>query len=182
MKNILISILATFIVLAPVKAQCDQPTPQEIAKWKTAAKQGNAPAQFNIGLLHATGQGLRQDYGEAMKWYKLAAEQGNAGAQLNIGNMYAIGQGIEQDYEEAMKWYKLAADKGNAIAQHNVGLMYATGQGASQDYGEAMKWYKLAAEQGDDGGGEGDIAVGVLDVLGGQAGGDHQQRQVAHDL
>ena len=148
MKNILISILTIFIVLAPVKAQCGQPTPQEIAKWKTAAKQGSAPAQFNIGLLHATGQGLRQDYGEAMKWYKLAAEQGDAGAQLSIGNMYAAGQGIEQDYEEAMKWYMLAAEQANAIAQYNVGLLYADGQGVKQDKKAAKEWYRKACDNG----------------------------------
>ena len=31
------------------------------------------------------GQGVPQDYAEAVKWYRLAAEQGNADAQYNLG-------------------------------------------------------------------------------------------------
>ena len=46
------------------------------------AEQGNAPAQFNIGVRHENGQGVTQDYKTAVKWYRLSAEQGDADAQL----------------------------------------------------------------------------------------------------
>jgi uncharacterized protein len=36
-------------------------------------------AQNNIGLMYKNGNGVVQDYAEALKWYRLAAEQGNAG-------------------------------------------------------------------------------------------------------
>ena len=36
----------------------------------------------------ATGQGVPQDYAEAVKWYRKAAEQGDVNAQHNIGLMY----------------------------------------------------------------------------------------------
>lgn len=37
---------------------------------------GGCPAQTNIGLMYAHGQGVKQNYGEAVKWYRLAAAQG----------------------------------------------------------------------------------------------------------
>ncbi|MBL0641313.1 sel1 repeat family protein, partial [Aeromonas veronii] len=53
-----------------------------------AAEQGDAEAQFNMGLMYDQGQGVPQDDGQAMAWYRLAAEQGHVGAQFNLGWMY----------------------------------------------------------------------------------------------
>ncbi len=44
------------------------------------AKQGNPHAQYNLGLMYENGQGIPQNYAEALKWYTKAAEQGLAGA------------------------------------------------------------------------------------------------------
>ncbi len=38
--------------------------------------------------MYDNGQGVPQDYAEAVKWYRLAAEQGYAYAQYNLGVMY----------------------------------------------------------------------------------------------
>ncbi|MBF1297810.1 MAG: sel1 repeat family protein, partial [Neisseria meningitidis] len=66
-----------------------------------AAEQGNAQAQFNLGLRYAKGQGIRQDYAQAVQWYRKAAEQGVAKAQYNLGLMYDQGQGVRQDDVQA---------------------------------------------------------------------------------
>jgi TPR repeat protein len=44
--------------------------------------------------MYANGQGVAQDYKEAVNWYRKAAEQGDERAQYNLGVMYAIGQGV----------------------------------------------------------------------------------------
>ncbi|MDG1372525.1 MAG: SEL1-like repeat protein [Paracoccaceae bacterium] len=41
-----------------------------------AADKGHANAQHNLGYSYDVGQGVPQDYSEAVKWYRLAAEQG----------------------------------------------------------------------------------------------------------
>jgi TPR repeat protein len=46
--------------------------------WRPLADQGNALAQRNLGFMYANGQGVPQDYAEAVKWYRLAADQGDA--------------------------------------------------------------------------------------------------------
>ncbi len=58
--------------------------------WLPLAEQGEAFAQSNLGLMYERGQGVPQDYKEAVKWYRLAAEQGDAEAQFNLGIMYAM--------------------------------------------------------------------------------------------
>jgi TPR repeat protein len=45
------------------------------------ARKGYAPAQFKLGLIYVKGNGVPQDYREALKWYRRAADQGNAAAQ-----------------------------------------------------------------------------------------------------
>jgi TPR repeat protein len=112
------------------------------------AVEGNAEAQNNLGLLYENGEGVAQDYKEAVRWFKLAAEQGFAQAQDNLGSRYVDGLGVAQDYKEAVRWFKLAAEQGFAQAQDDLGFMYYRGQGVAQDYKEAIRWYKLAAEQG----------------------------------
>jgi TPR repeat protein len=68
------------------------------------AEQGDAKAQYNLGIMYDNGVGVPQDYVEAVKWYRMAAEQGFAGAQYNLGVMYANGRGVPQDSAEALKW------------------------------------------------------------------------------
>jgi len=120
----------------------------ELDKLRLSAEKGDAQAQFNLALMHENGQGVVQDYAQAMSWYKLAAAQGHAKAQLNLAFMYAVGQGVVQDYAQAMSWYKAAAAQGHATAQLHLGVMYGDGLGVVQDSAESVKWYKLAAEQG----------------------------------
>ena len=67
--------------------------------------------------MHSKGQGVPQDYKEAVKWYRLSAEQGDAIAQCNLGGMYNEGKGVPQDDKEAVKWWKLAAGQHDEQAQ-----------------------------------------------------------------
>jgi TPR repeat protein len=89
--------------------------PQDSARaltyYRTAAEQGDAYAQDNLGLMYFTGQGVPQDYVLAATWYRKAAEQGYADAQFNLGALYFTGRGVPQDVVEARKWYNLAASR-----------------------------------------------------------------------
>ena len=48
---------------------------------RKAAEQGNADAQFNLGLMYFEGEEVSQDDAEAVEWWRKAAEQGLAAAQ-----------------------------------------------------------------------------------------------------
>ena len=116
--------------------------------FKPRAEQGNAAAQYILGVMYDNGLGVAQDYKTAVKWYKLAAEQGYEYAQYGLGLMYHNGKCVAQDYKTAAKWYQLAADQGFVLAQYNLGFMYDNGWGVAQDYKTAAKLFTQAAQQG----------------------------------
>ena len=83
-----------------------------LKEWTSLAEQGDAKAQFNLGIMYERGQGVLQDYKTAVKWYILSAEQGYAKAQYNLGVMYALGQGVIEDKVYAHMWVNLASLNG----------------------------------------------------------------------
>ena len=123
-----------------------------LREWKPLAKQGNAHAQFNLGLMYQYGKGVSQNDKTAVKWYRLAARQGDAHAQYNLGIMYEKGKGVPQNYKTAVKWYRLAAKQGNAKSQGNLGVLYAFGKGVLKDYIYAHMWGNLGASNGNENG------------------------------
>jgi hypothetical protein len=96
-------------------------------------------------MRYFNGQGVAQDYKEAVNWFRKAAEQGHAMAQFNLGRMYYDGQGVAQDFKEAVNWYRKAAEQGHAMAQNNLGFMYANGRGVGQDSVVAYALYNIAS-------------------------------------
>ena len=117
-----------------------------LREWKPLAQRGDSIAQHNLGMLYAKGQGVPQDYKEAIKWYRLAASNGNASAQFNLALMYAKGKHIAKDYKEVVKWSRLAADQSHAAAQGLLGIMYEYGQGGvSPNRVVACALYMLSA-------------------------------------
>jgi len=114
---------------------------------RSLANDGDASAQFNLGLMYTTGQGVQQDNAAAALWFRKAAEQGYAPAQSNLGTLLLYGRGVAQDDNEAVVWFRRAADQGDAVAEFLLGNQYASGKGVPQDYSEAMIWFQKAAEQ-----------------------------------
>ena len=49
-----------------------------------AAAQGDAGAQYNLGLMYANGRGVTQDYGRAVELFRKATNQGHALAQQRL--------------------------------------------------------------------------------------------------
>lgn len=52
-----------------------------------AANKGNAKAQYDLGLLFATGQGVSQNLVEAHKWFNLAAVSGMRRAKVDCNEI-----------------------------------------------------------------------------------------------
>jgi hypothetical protein len=120
-----------------------------VAWFRTAAEQGYASSQANLGYMFEEGRGVAGDYTQALQWYRKAAEQGSASAQMHLGFMYEHSRGVESDDVQAAQWYRKAAEQGLAAAQANLGAMYQEGRGVSKDDAEAERWFRKAAEQGD---------------------------------
>ena len=110
-----------------------------------AAERGDIAAQIHLGQKYERGEGVRQDYAEAIRWYRKSADQGFPLAQELVGET----EDLVDNFAEAAKWYLRAADQGDSIAQGKLGLAYELGQGVLQDFAEAAKWYQKAADQGE---------------------------------
>ena len=119
-----------------------------LREYSVLAEQGDANAQFRLGVMYVRGEGVTQDYKEAVKWARKSAEQGHAGGQFNLGVLYDYGSGVTRDYKEAVKWYRKSAEQEYAKAQSNLGVMYEYGRGVTRDYKEAVEWFRKSAEQG----------------------------------
>jgi TPR repeat protein len=109
------------------------------------AEQGDATAQFSLGLLYVFGKTVPQDFTRAAQWFDKAARQGNANAQAGLGTLYSSGRGVPQDFTRAAKWFRKAAEQGDASGQLGLGGLYSDGQGVPQDYVQAHMWFNLAA-------------------------------------
>jgi TPR repeat protein len=120
----------------------------DIAKLKAKAQQGDAEAQFRIGLIFVHGQGVPKNNAEAAGWFRKAADQGHAEAQHNLGVAYDKGEGVRHDSAEAVKWFRKAAEQGLAEAQAMLGAVYGFGEVIPKNSVEAYKWLNLAAASG----------------------------------
>jgi TPR repeat protein len=93
-----------------------------VKEWRPLAEKGDAPSQFNLGLMYVDGLGVPQDYNQALSWFERSAQQDYAKAQLNLGAMYASGKGVKRDYVQAYKWLNVCAAKGDkkCVAQRDL--------------------------------------------------------------
>jgi len=75
-------VVATLLAIAAAGMLACQP---DVEALRAKAEQGDASAQFSLGLMFGNGQGVPQDYAEAAKWVRMAAAQGAAKAQYLLG-------------------------------------------------------------------------------------------------
>ncbi len=83
-----------------------------LREWRPLAEQGDADAQYNLGLMYDKGYGVPQDYVQARQWYEKAAAQGLADAQVGLGMLYRKGQGVAQNFVQAHMWFNLSSGNG----------------------------------------------------------------------
>lgn len=81
------------------------------------ALSGDPIAQYNLGFLYYTGNGIPVNEEQAFFWFNLSARAGHAPAQDVLAYMYNHGKGTEKDKIRAYVWYSLAASNGIFLAQ-----------------------------------------------------------------
>ena len=119
-----------------------------LAQLLPLAKRGHAGAQFNLGLAHEYGRGVKSNDVNAANWYNKAAKQEHAGAQYRLAVLHDNGWGVAKDHPKAVYWYKIAAEQGHALAQHDLALMYFRGTGVPRNLVRAYMWLRIAVAQG----------------------------------
>lgn len=146
--NALVLRVAVLAALAVSRPSFAQPA-ADVGTTTRAAQTGNREAQYRLGEMYDLGQGVAQDYRQAVVWYRRAAEQGYVPAQFALAEMYKNGDGVAKDLNQAVTWYRRAAAGGSTGAQLLLGVLYEGGTGVKQDFVEAARWYRRSAEGGD---------------------------------
>ncbi len=139
---------------APSVTGCNEPASHgaensKVAQYRTAAEQGDATAQKELGLLYYNGQCVPKSHLDAAQWFAKAAEHGLAAGQYNLGYLYRNGYGVAKDPLSAYFWFALAAAQHDAEAAHELNSLEAemTPAQLSIAQSRASAWPK--AEQGD---------------------------------
>ncbi len=104
-----------------------------------AAKQGNAAAACDLGVLYKYGNGCKLNLNKAKRWFRKAYNLGSDKGAYSLGYMYYKGLGsIEQDYTEAARWFK----SDYQMAKYWLGVSYYFGYGVPQNSNKAKKLLK----------------------------------------
>ena len=151
--HFIVGLLSLGLLLAgcnnATRKSTEMETPEKkIEELMKQAEEGDAGAQFSLGVMYYEGEGVPKDESRAFEWFQKAAAQGYSNAQFNLGWMYAKGEGVSKDATKAVEWYQKAAAQGQTDAQFNLGVMYAKGEGVPKDATKAVEWYQKAAAQG----------------------------------
>ena len=67
------------------------------------ANQGHAKSQYELGRAYKQGEGVRQDYAKAVKWYTKAANQSFTGTQYSEANKQGV---INAQYSLGFMYYR----------------------------------------------------------------------------
>jgi len=98
-------------------------SPVALDQQRKLAEQGDAAVQFAIGARYATGDGVKQSYAEAARWFSMAAAQGNISAQATLGAYYLSGTGVPKDASKAYFWALLAQAGGDEASKYRVAIL-----------------------------------------------------------
>ncbi len=130
------------------------------------AESGDFASQYSLGSKYYVGNGVRQDFSLAAKWFRAAAMKGDLPARFN--HPYPVvehlpdaecyrGAGFEPvDQpnplypglpEANLEQLKNAANEGLVEAQFLLGTRYLAGNGVSKNFGQAAAWLRKAAQQ-----------------------------------
>ena len=119
---------------------------QAAKRVKVWSKKGRPWAQYSLGNMYFTGNGVPSSIKKAMDLFHKGAAQNNASAQYNLGYIYHHGaSGIKQDIEQAMELYQAAGDQGDCSALCNLAAIYASGDSGKENYAKAKELWIVAA-------------------------------------
>ena len=112
------------------------------------AEQGDAEAQFQLGMLYQTGRGVKQSYVEACNWLWKAVDQKHPGAMAHLGWNYHLGQGVPKSDETALSLIEESASLGDSYGMQSLGEAYMHGYGVPQSDEKAIYWLKKCVDHG----------------------------------
>ncbi len=119
-----------------------------LAIFREGAKQGDADAQYGLGVLYLEGKAVPKDLAESKRWFLAAARQGHINARFNLGNAYIFGRAVTKDPEKAAFWWRKAAFQGSPNACYNLSTYYLQRDDSAAARELGIAWLRAASERG----------------------------------
>jgi TPR repeat protein len=170
MKKILILLFLSLSLSSPAFADKGFDLYQEgnfkgaAREWIKEARNGSKSAQYNLGIIYSTGEGVPKDLRNSLYWYEKSAQQGFTKALTVLGELYYSGNDVvEVAYPKAYEYFFEANKANDAGAAYGLGLMYESGNGVNKNLSMAQKMYRRAANYGS---GEASLRLGYLYEIG----------------
>ena len=95
-------------------------TTDSITKLLTAARRGDAAAQYELATRYRDGNGVDIDFEHAFDWFSAATRLNHTEATRELGTMFRFGRGIEQNLIAAADFFVIAAKDGDVAAMANI--------------------------------------------------------------
>ena len=140
-RRVLLPLLVCMLAMVAGQSYAQNISSGDVARWRKAAEQGHAQAQYELGAyyfdmavelefegyvvpLDDSGRAeIKRHYKLATEWWRKAAEQGHVDASYGLGLCYHNGNGVRRDLAEAERWYSKAAAQGHAKAKDMLKIL-----------------------------------------------------------
>ncbi|MCL2185143.1 MAG: hypothetical protein FWB86_04710 [Treponema sp.] len=134
--------------------------------YKKASEKGSAAAKFYIGEMYEKGEGIEQDFKQAVHWYEEAGkctlieadnQENSRGINWNNRSLNCAGciyyrgeEGVPQDCAKALECFKKTteSDENDYEPYFYLGIEYLKGGVIEQDYEKAFFYFEKAEKKG----------------------------------
>ena len=90
---------------------------------RIAAEQGDAEAQYQLGLTYLDGKSSRKEQKIGFAWIQKAADQGHAEAMKKLSWCYLYGKGVSQNFKLALEISQKAYGTDAKVDMTKFGLL-----------------------------------------------------------
>ncbi len=151
--------------------------PLGFAYLQKAANQGNALAQYHVGLCYHKGKGVDKDSEKALAffnlsadqkeprafhglglcatdptvasvWYFIGAEKGDLECLNSLAGCYMRGEGVQKCEKQGIRYYRMASIKGHLRSKFDIALCYQNGTGMKKNLVIALEILEELADEG----------------------------------
>ena len=143
-------IVAGMFLLLAASTPCFavEPAAPGILQLMKSAELGDVKAQTRLGNAYAFGgQGVKESFLEAVRWWRKAAEQDDPEAQYYMAFAYILGiGGLTREDDEVVAWLRKSAIQNYIPAQYYIGLLHSKGGAPLLREPENLEWYNKAVK------------------------------------
>lgn len=107
-------------------------------------------AAHNLAERYRTGEGVNQDFEQALLYHNMAARKKYPDSICCIGIMHVQGQGMPVNYKEGVRLLRRAVKLGSTLALFELGKCYENGLGVRENWHKALSLYEQSLESLDD--------------------------------